>query len=72
MSKNLSPHAENSVKTARRGNPDKLIPHRSSKGRRKVAFHRIVRNELDMQNRCPCLTYIADLYFTAPNETDWS
>jgi hypothetical protein len=32
MSKNLSPCAENSVKTARRGNPDKLIPHRWQPG----------------------------------------
>ena len=32
MSKNLSPRAENNAKTARRGNPDKLIPHRWQRG----------------------------------------
>jgi hypothetical protein len=32
MSKNLATRAENSAKTARRGNPDKLIPHRWQPG----------------------------------------
>jgi hypothetical protein len=32
MSKNPSPRAENNARTARRGNPDKLIPHRWQPG----------------------------------------
>jgi hypothetical protein len=32
MGKNHSPRAENNARTARRGNPDKIIPHRWQQG----------------------------------------